>query len=182
MIYLEPTTCIGVENFIKSWTDFPLPKETMQPHVAGVTDLLTSIVPSLLQFVAQQCTEYQKTVWPNLLSSMLRIFDAFMEPFTPTRVFDPPPEKRLMYVDSLNPNADVRSYTEVKEMAPLQQVTEHDDEPRHVHGRDRARLPHRPRAAQARRAHAAARSAAGPCGLFDRIYEIEQVENTQGNQ
>jgi dynein heavy chain len=92
MIYLEPLNCIGIESFVKSWTDFALPK-TMQPHVAGVTDLLLQVLPPALQFISTQCVEYQKTVWPNLLMSTFRIFNAFMHPFTPTRTYEPPIDK-----------------------------------------------------------------------------------------
>lgn len=92
MIYMEPTSCIGVSNFIKSWADFHLPK-TMDPHKAAIVEKCESMFPVLLKFVGQSCVEYQPTVWPNLVMSTFNLFNAFMEPFTPTKAFDPPADK-----------------------------------------------------------------------------------------
>ena len=92
MIYMEPSTSIGVDNFIKSWQEFRLPK-TMGMFKAELQKYCELFFPSLITFVQTNVAEYSPSVWPNLVSSCFRLYNAFLEPFTPTRTYDVPQDK-----------------------------------------------------------------------------------------
>lgn len=92
MIYMEPDGCIGVINFIRSWVMYRLPK-TLDPYKEHLQELCGQLFPPLIHFVRTQVTEYNRTVWPNLVSSCFNIFDCFLPEFTPTRTYEVPQDK-----------------------------------------------------------------------------------------
>ncbi|KAG5489970.1 hypothetical protein JKF63_00089 [Porcisia hertigi] len=92
MIYLEPSTCIGVRNFIYSWQQYKLPV-TMNPYKEYLQELCEKIFPSLIEFVQTEVNEYSPSTWPNLVMSCFNLFDCFMSPYTPTRTYEVPQDK-----------------------------------------------------------------------------------------
>ncbi|CAM43859.2 putative dynein heavy chain [Leishmania braziliensis MHOM/BR/75/M2904] len=92
MIYLEPNTCIGVRNYIRSWQQYRLPI-TMDPYKEQLQELCEQLFPSLIHFVQTEVSEYSPSTWPNLVMSCFNLFDCFMSPYTPTRTYEVPQEK-----------------------------------------------------------------------------------------
>ena len=92
MIYMEPTTCVGVGSFIKSWKSYALPP-TLDPYKEELSKLCDTMFPPLISFVQSNVVEYNPTVWPNLVASCFNVFLSFLEPYTATKTYDPPQEK-----------------------------------------------------------------------------------------
>lgn len=92
MIYMEPISCVGVENFIRSWQMYKLPK-TFDPYKEELQKHCETFFASLILFVQTVVVEYNPSVWPNLVASCFNIYMAFLEPYTPTRTYDVPPER-----------------------------------------------------------------------------------------
>ncbi|KAK7201712.1 dynein heavy chain [Novymonas esmeraldas] len=92
MIYLEPNTCVGVRNFIRSWQEYRLPT-TMEPYKEHLQELCEQLFPSLIHFVQTEVCEYSPSSWPNLVASCFNFFDCFMAPYTPTRTYEVPQDK-----------------------------------------------------------------------------------------
>jgi dynein heavy chain, axonemal len=92
MIYLEPDTCIGVSNYIRSWQQYRLPS-SMAPYKEHLQELCEQLFPSLIQFVQTEVNEYSPSSWPCLVVSCFNLFDCFMDPYTPTRTYEVPQDK-----------------------------------------------------------------------------------------
>ena len=94
MIYLEPTGCIGVNSFVASWLKYRLPPtldaNNMKENLKRACE---SLFEPLLKCVYSTCQEFQPTVWPNLVTSFFNLYCGFLEPYTPTRSYDPPQDK-----------------------------------------------------------------------------------------
>ncbi|KAL7706715.1 dynein heavy chain cytosolic putative [Lotmaria passim] len=92
MIYLEPDTCIGVSNYIRSWQQYRLPA-AMDPFKEHLQELCEQLFPSLIQFVQTEVNEYSPSSWPCLVVSCFNLFDCFMGPYTATRTYEVPQDK-----------------------------------------------------------------------------------------
>ncbi|KPA79969.1 putative dynein heavy chain [Leptomonas pyrrhocoris] len=92
MIYLEPDTCIGVRNYVRSWQQYRLPS-SMDPYKEHLQELCEQLFPSLIQFVQTEVNEYSPSSWPCLVVSCFNLFDCFMGPYTPTRAYEVPQDK-----------------------------------------------------------------------------------------
>lgn len=92
MIYMEPDSCIGVINFIRSWLMYRLPS-TLDPYKEQLQELCGQLFPPLIHFVRTQVNEYNPTVWPNLVNSCFNIFACYLPVFTPTRTYEVPQDK-----------------------------------------------------------------------------------------
>ncbi|CUG87367.1 Hypothetical protein, putative, partial [Bodo saltans] len=99
MIYMEPMSCIGVENFIRSWQVYKLPK-TFDPYKEDIQKYCEIFFPPLISFVQTVAVEYNPSVWPNLVQSCFNIYLAFLEPYTPTRTYDVPQDRLELLRDN----------------------------------------------------------------------------------
>ncbi|CCW59976.1 unnamed protein product [Phytomonas sp. EM1] len=104
MIYMEPSTCVGITNLVRSWQMYRLPS-TMDPYKEHLQALCEQLFPVLIHFVQTQVAEYSASVWTNLVTSCFNIFAALLVPFTPTRTYEVPQEKldilKDVYLDFL---------------------------------------------------------------------------------
>ncbi|CCW67051.1 unnamed protein product [Phytomonas sp. Hart1] len=92
MIYMEPSTCVGITNLVRSWQMYRLPS-TMDPYKEYLQTLCEQLFPVLIHFVQTQVVEYCASVWTNLVMSCFNIYASLLVPFTPTRMYEVPQEK-----------------------------------------------------------------------------------------
>jgi dynein heavy chain len=93
MVYMEPGA-IGIPPLIRSWMEvIPPPFKLRKTATPMLEKLFEKYIEVLLTFIRKNCPEPVPTVNNNLVQSMMRVMDCFLQPYFDTELKKVSPEE-----------------------------------------------------------------------------------------